>query len=1112
MTLKASILIVEDEQIVAMDIQNTLENNGFMVAGQADQGEDAVEKAGELHPDLVLMDIGLKGEMDGIEAAIQIRAQFDLPVIFLTAYSNPTIIDRARLAEPFAYIIKPFEERELVSNIEMALYKHGMEKKLRESENKFRSVVKHASDGIALVDSQGNIIEWNPKMEQITGLNRSETLGQPIWEVTFQMLPREEKTSATRDAHALMWKASITGAYSNNDQNTERVIETPQGAHRIVQSSGFVIATIQGPLAGVIMRDITERKQAEAALKENEIIFSSFLEQSQVYVFFKDKYIRSLRLSKNYEQMLGMPLSSLLGKTMDDLFQSDLAKSMVADDLRILNEGRHVNVVEEFNGRIYETDKFPIFKDGKPDMLAGITLDITDRKRAEEELRESEARYRRLVEGTPDVVYTFSSKRGGVYYSPRVEQVLGYSMEHLYSHPFLWNESIHPDDRDRISETIREFELGKSFDIEYRIQDVHGNWRWLQDRSIGRHLGIDEVLIEGVATDITERKLSEEALRESEERLRLSLQAANQGLYDLNIQTGAAIVNREYAQMLGYDPESFVETNTAWIERLHPDDRGITTKAYTDYINGLTPEYRVEFRQKMRDGNWKWIFSLGKVVEYSAEGKPQRMLGTHTDITERKQAEAELRKLSQAVEQSANAIVITDIAGKIEYANPKFSEVSGYSLPEALGQNPRILRSGEHDPEFYKNLWNTIKSGRVWRGKLHNRRKDGRLYWEDTTITPVYDAAHNLVNFIAIKEDITARKILEEAERDQRQLAEALRDTSAALTSTLNLDDVLDRVLDNIGKLVTYDAAMVLLIEGHSVRKIRHRNHVAYGASDQPRLGNTQANLINVPILQAIRETREPCLIPDTQADERWRAVPGMGWVRSFISAPVEIRGRVAGLINILSEKPGFFTSFHSERLMAFASQAAVAIENAQLFEQAYHLSITDPLTELSNRRYFFDVAKFEFERTHRYKRTLSIMMVDIDHFKNINDIHGHAVGDLALREIATRIKNSVRAVDIVARYGGEEFIILMPETELNEACQVAERVRRSVADNPIEEDNATINATLSIGVAEIDELSKNMDQLIIYADQALYAAKAAGRNRVTSYEKAGNIHVEAES
>jgi len=153
-----------------------------------------------------------------------------------------------------------------------------------------------------------------------------------------------------------------------------------------------------------------------------------------------------------------------------------------------------------------------------------------------------------------------------------------------------------------------------------------------------------------LSTEITERKLAEIALRDSEERLRLSLHAANQGLYDLNVQTGEAVVNREYAEMLGYDFDTFVETNKAWIERLHPDDQEITAKTYSDYVNGLTPEYRVEFRQQTKDNAWKWILSLGKVIEYDTEGKPLRMLGTQTDITERKQAEEEIRRLNEDLE------------------------------------------------------------------------------------------------------------------------------------------------------------------------------------------------------------------------------------------------------------------------------------------------------------------------------------------------------------------------------------------------------------------------------------------------------------------------------
>jgi PAS domain S-box-containing protein len=150
--------------------------------------------------------------------------------------------------------------------------------------------------------------------------------------------------------------------------------------------------------------------------------------------------------------------------------------------------------------------------------------------------------------------------------------------------------------------------------------------------------------VKELENQISERRQAEESLRNSEARLRLSLQAANQGLYDLNVQTGHAMVNREYAQMLGYDPETFVETNAAWIERLHPEDRERVAAVYSDYVGGLLPEYRVEFRQRTKDGNWKWVLSLGKVIEHDPEGKPLRMLGTHTDITDRKQAEENLRR------------------------------------------------------------------------------------------------------------------------------------------------------------------------------------------------------------------------------------------------------------------------------------------------------------------------------------------------------------------------------------------------------------------------------------------------------------------------------------
>jgi len=158
----------------------------------------------------------------------------------------------------------------------------------------------------------------------------------------------------------------------------------------VLAFSGFIMSAI-----------VTERRRGEEQLEQNEVIFRSFLEYSPVYVFFKDKHTRSLRLSSNYESMLGVPVSEALGKTMDELFPSDLAKSMIADDLKIMEEGKRVDVIEELNGHTYETTKFPIFKDGKPVMLAGFTMDVTERMQAEQALRKAEALYKTIIEHSP---------------------------------------------------------------------------------------------------------------------------------------------------------------------------------------------------------------------------------------------------------------------------------------------------------------------------------------------------------------------------------------------------------------------------------------------------------------------------------------------------------------------------------------------------------------------------------------------------------------------------------------------------------------------------------------------------------------------------------------
>jgi len=276
-------------------------------------------------------------------------------------------------------------------------------------------------------------------------------------------------------------------------------------------------------------------------------------------------------------------------------------------------------------------------------------------------------------------------------------------------------------------------------------------------------------LVSQIFSNALARKRAEQVLRESEQRLSLAAESAEAGLWVLDYRTQEFWATEKARSIFGYPPAEVIN-----MERLqasvHPEDWNRVQQSL-DRSRHTGEPVEMEYRIRLGDGRERWIESRGRPF-FKPGGGPDRLLGLSMDITERRRAEDQVRQLSHAMEQSPVSVLITDLQGRMIYVNRKFSEVSGYSLAECLGQNPRLLKSGESTPAVYQELWHSITQGQTWRGEFHNRRKNGELYWESAMISPLLNDAGRATHFVAIKEDITEdKRAAESARANEARLA-----------------------------------------------------------------------------------------------------------------------------------------------------------------------------------------------------------------------------------------------------------------------------------------------------------------------------------------------------
>jgi diguanylate cyclase (GGDEF)-like protein/PAS domain S-box-containing protein len=370
----AKILIVEDESIVAEDIKSSLQNMGYDVPSIAPTGEEAVKKAREIRPDLVLMDIVLRGDMNGIEAAGKIISCCNIPVIYLTAYSDMDTLDRAKITEPFGYIVKPFNERELHSAIEIAFYKHRMEKALRESHMKYQALFENAADAIFLIDSDTQkVLECNKKASESTGYAMSQIRTMTVAE----LFPAEEQEVISNIFSKITKMGALSGISGINQLRKD-------GQLVPVEINATTIHLEGKKYSLCIFRDITERKQAEETIQHEKNKLISILKTMEDGVYIVNQQHDIEYVNPVFKKEFG----SVEGRKCHDYFHGRKTICPMCKNKEIFaGKTVHWEWIYHSNGKTYDVIDTPLKNpDGSISKLS-ILRDITDRKKMEEQLQ-----------------------------------------------------------------------------------------------------------------------------------------------------------------------------------------------------------------------------------------------------------------------------------------------------------------------------------------------------------------------------------------------------------------------------------------------------------------------------------------------------------------------------------------------------------------------------------------------------------------------------------------------------------------------------------------------------------------------------------------------------
>ncbi|RPI17820.1 MAG: PAS domain S-box protein [Ignavibacteriae bacterium] len=648
------------------------------------------------------------------------------------------------------------------------------EEKMKDSEERYRILIETSPEAI-LVHYEGKIIFANEAAASLFKADRAEDLlGEEI--VKF------------------LHPDSMDIALSRMKEINEKKTKVPTIEEKLICLDGTVIDAevsalpleIKGYHAiQVIVHDITEKKKVLNFLRESELKHKTLFESANDAIFLlKDTVF--IDCNSKALKMFGCEREDILGKTPAD-FSPGLQPdgSISKDKTSVVIEKAYKGEEQFYEWKYIKFDGTPFDVDvslnkielGGTPYIQKIVRDITERKLSEKALKETKLLLEKITFNSPTIITVFDLKtEKNIYKNKSLLESLGYDENFINQYKnktagFRRIDLIHKDDLKILEEeygNTQHLSDGESYSVEYRIKDASGKWNWIRKvNGVFRRdaNGLPDQIV-SIYENITGRKESEIALGLSEEFNRAINENSPLGI-SVRSRTGRLLTcNSAWKRILEKNDEDVEFDMNKERKELHFDERdeyisqwhNDLKKIYSEGGNLYIPQLKIITNRSKKT---KWISNYFYAIK-DKQGNVDRVVVITVDITERKQAEAQLRKLFQGVQQSPASIIITDLKGNIEYVNPSFTKVSGYEAEEVKGKNPRILKSGYTKDEDYKKMWDTISAGNEWKGVFNNKRKNGELFWESASISPIKDESGKTTHFLAVKEDITEQKIKDE--------------------------------------------------------------------------------------------------------------------------------------------------------------------------------------------------------------------------------------------------------------------------------------------------------------------------------------------------------------